>query len=70
MQQQQQSPKFLSTHELAERWSVHPGTLYEWRKAGKGPRWIKPSGGRNGHIRYPIEVILDWEQKQGTAHTE
>lgn len=49
----------LTPAELAERWGLCIGTLQNWRTAGHGPRFIKPSPKR---VLYPVAEIEKWER--------
>lgn len=55
--------KRLTEAELAERWSVTPRTLQLWRRAKKGPAFLR-LGERS--ILYRLEDIEAYER----AHTE
>ncbi len=48
-------PKLLTTEEAAARLGVHIHTLYRWRKAGKGPEFVR--FGPNV-VRYPEDTLL------------
>lgn len=56
----------LSTNQLAERWNMHPHTLINWRTQGKGPAFVRNGRRRHGRrpgVRYRIEVIQEYEEK-------
>lgn len=53
---------YLTTAQLARRWSMSPNTLRNWRHRGKGPAYFKPSG-HMGKTLYRIEVIETWERE-------
>ena len=57
--------KFMTTEELAERWSMSPGTLKNWRSLGKGPSFIKHGKSKQGKdlVRYLVSDIEDYENK-------
>ena len=57
--------KFLTTEELAERWSMSAGTLKNWRSIGKGPSFIKHGKSKQGKdlVRYLISDIMKYENK-------
>lgn len=50
--------KYLSTKELAVRWSMSSNTLRHWRISNKGPRFSKISG----NASYKIEDIEEFEK--------
>jgi predicted DNA-binding transcriptional regulator AlpA len=50
----------LSTAQLARRWDVSPGTLRNWRVAGKGPKWIKIGN----LVRYRLSEVQKWEARK------
>ena len=57
---------FLTTHQLSERWGgeVLPGTLENWRKEGKGPSFIRLSGGKRSSIVYRESDVVAYELRQ------
>lgn len=57
----QYSGEFFTTEQLAERWGIKPETLEVWRQRGKGPKWIRLTEGKRPSIRYPIELIHEYE---------
>lgn len=63
------STSFLTPDRLAERWSITPMTLKQWRWNGKGPHFLK-IGGR---VLYRLEDIEDFEAqklRQNTSQTD
>lgn len=48
---------FLTTCDLADRWTVSPRTLERWRAEPYGPAWITVGGS----IRYRLTDVLAWE---------
>jgi len=57
--------EFLTTHELAKRWSLNPDTLKKWRGSGKGP----PYHQIEGRIRYGLEELEVFEKNKLKRHT-
>jgi hypothetical protein len=55
----------LTEIQLAERWNITTKTLQNWRKIGKGPRYLKI--GRA--VRYPHELVEQFERENLTAST-
>ncbi|MFT0532410.1 helix-turn-helix transcriptional regulator [Castellaniella hirudinis] len=51
--------RVLNENELAQRWGLSPKTLQRWRSEGSGPRYLKLSR----RVSYPIETILEFEQR-------
>lgn len=57
----------LTTKQLAERWSMNPGTLRNWRMDGAGPRFIKVGRrgkGRRPRVFYPITNVEAYERRK------
>jgi hypothetical protein len=54
--------KWLTRHELADRYRLPVKTPAEWASKATGPRYAK--FGR--HVRYLLSDVLDWERKQFT----
>lgn len=54
----------MTPEQLAERWSVKPGTLANMRGKGYGPRYRKFP---NGMIRYPEWAVFDYEMRKDAA---
>jgi hypothetical protein len=50
----------LTPNELAARWRMHPGTLSNWRQAGRGPAFIKVGS----KVLYPLSAVEAWERQQ------
>ncbi|GAA1751089.1 helix-turn-helix transcriptional regulator [Aeromicrobium alkaliterrae] len=49
--------RYLSPTLLAERWSITPKTLANWRHLGTGPTFTKIGG----MVRYPISDVEAYE---------
>jgi hypothetical protein len=49
----------LTTLELADRLKMCPGSLANWRRQGKGPKYIK----FGSKVLYPMEEIKAWEKE-------
>lgn len=59
------NPSYLTTNQLAKRWSLAPVTIRIWRWYGKGPPFYK----MGGRILYCIEEIKEYEKEQSRQHT-
>jgi predicted DNA-binding transcriptional regulator AlpA len=59
------SDRRITLKELADRWSIKPATLYQWRWEGKGPPCIKV--GRS--VRYRLSDIEKYEEQRLNHHT-
>jgi hypothetical protein len=59
--------KLLNTKQLADRWSMHDGTLRNWRTQGKGPPFTRIGGGHKPRIRYRIGDVRAYEQRHRIA---
>jgi hypothetical protein len=62
----------LDTKAAAPRIGVSPGTLENWRVAGRGPKFIK-SPGRRGKVLYDPADIEAWKEAnrfQSTSEAE
>lgn len=58
--------KYLTSHELAARWHMHPQTLANWRVKGQGPEHVKVGT----KVLYAMDKVEAWEaenMKQSTA---
>ena len=60
--------RYLTTEELADRLRRTPGTIANWRHAGKGPRFLRPRGNSKGRILYRLEDVEHWE-RQSLRHS-
>lgn len=56
----------LSTQDLADRYGVPIGTIYQWRSRGYGPAGF-PVG---RHVRYRLDDVLAWEDVQRAAELQ
>ena len=57
----------LTTAELAQRWRMHPGTLSNWRSAGRGPRWVKVGEGTKAKVLYRLVDVEAFERDAKAA---
>ena len=55
----------LTEIQLSQRWAITPQTLQYWRKAGKGPKYLKI--GRA--VRYPLDIVENYEADHLVAST-
>lgn len=55
--------KRLKEEELAARFQVTVSTVQRWRRAGKGPSYIKIDDG-NSAVRYRMDDVLAWEESR------
>lgn len=55
------SQRMLTTAELAAEIGITSTTAYRWRRAGRGPRFIRTQSGR---VRYPRAYIEQWLDEQ------
>lgn len=53
---------FLTPDELAARWKLRCKTLQDWRRLGKGPKFVQ-FGGKYGNVRYRLEDVEQYEQE-------
>ncbi|MBM9604214.1 helix-turn-helix domain-containing protein [Desulfopila inferna] len=58
---------YFTQKELATRWRVSQGTIINLRKAGNIPFFSLPGSSK---ILYPVDEIIDCEQKHTTAIKE
>jgi excisionase family DNA binding protein len=56
----------LTVKELAERWNVHPDTIYDWARKKRIPA-IKLFRGKRGDWRFDPEQIEKWERLNTTG---
>ena len=54
---------YVTTYQLAERWSLAPETLRRWRMEKKGPDYIKIGDASKNAIRYRIADIEKYEKE-------
>lgn len=59
--------KFLTPRELSGRWGgrITERTLANWRSQGAGPPFSKLGGA----ILYPVDRLLDWEERNTVSST-
>ena len=57
-------PAYMTPAQLALRWHLARQTLANWRAQGKGPPFIRVSGGR---ILYPIHSIYSFEANKSCS---
>jgi hypothetical protein len=54
---------WLTTEELSKRWKIAENTLRKWRVANTGPSYMKIGDGRNATVRYRLEDIEAFEER-------
>lgn len=54
----------LSPEYLAARWGVALGTLSNWRRAGKGPKFVRLGDGPRARVVYKLADVMNYEQEQ------
>ncbi len=64
---EQLEKNYYTQTELSERWKVSPGTIINWRKEGRLPFFKLPGASK---ILYPVDLILECEQKHTTLTKE
>ena len=52
--------RMLTTVEVAEFLAVNEHTVYTWRAAGTGPKFIKLNNSRNTLVRYRQSDLMAW----------
>lgn len=52
--------------QVAQRYGITPETLSNWRREGKGPRWVKLGNGKRPRVMYRTADVLKWEQQNLT----
>jgi predicted DNA-binding transcriptional regulator AlpA len=57
--------RWLSRHELADRYDLPVKTLAQWASKGTGPRYARM--GR--HVRYRLSDVIAWESGRFDDHT-
>lgn len=60
-----ETQEHMTPEQLAVRYSVHTGTLANWRTRGCGPRYIKIGK----QVLYAREDVLRWEEEQKKRST-
>ena len=53
----------LTPKELCERWKIADNTLRQWRVKNMGPAYIKLGDGKAAEVRYRLEDIEEFEQR-------
>ncbi len=53
--------ELLHPSQVAQRYEISDGTLANWRREGKGPRWIKLGDGKRPRVMYRMSDLIEWE---------
>jgi hypothetical protein len=61
----QTHPELLTPSDVAERLSVMPGTLVDWRFRGVGPPYVKVGK----LVRYPGDALAAWIESRTVKTT-
>lgn len=59
-------PTFLTPDDLANRWSITPTTLSQWRWNGRGPKFLK-IGRKVLYDAQDVEFFEDQKRHQSTS---
>ena len=59
--------KYFTQNELAERWCVKSGTITNWRQKGR-ISYFQPKG--SSRKFYPVDFVLEYEQNNTTRAKE
>ena len=57
---------FWTTEEAAEWLRMKPAALFSMRRAGRGPRYLQPSG-PNGRVLYRLADLERWVESGDAA---
>lgn len=41
-----------------------PESLANWRREGKGPRWIRLGDGKRPRVMYRMADVIEWENQR------
>lgn len=52
----------INTKQLADRWGMAIGSIYNLRNKGGGPKYLKLNG-RNGTVLYKIKDVERYERR-------
>ena len=53
----------LHPRQVAERYGITPETLSNWRREGKGPRFIRLGDAKRPRAMYRMDDVIEWESK-------
>lgn len=64
MERAQVSTDLLPPPAVAARYSMTPESLANWRREGKGPRWIRLGDGKRPRVMYRMADVIEWENQR------
>lgn len=53
--------ELITPQEVAARYKMTPESLANWRREGKGPKYIKLGTTKRPRVMYRLADVLDWE---------
>ena len=56
---------YLTSNELAERYTIHERTVANWRTTGFGPKFVKIGSS----VRYRASDVKAWEESRTAENT-
>lgn len=59
--------RFLTTEDLGELFGIHPKTAAAWRIQGRGPRFLRISGGTIRYRQSDVEAWLRASVRRSTS---
>lgn len=57
----------LTPQSVAQRYNMTPESLANWRREGKGPKWIKLGTTKRPRVMYRMQDVLAWEENNVVA---
>ena len=61
--------EIMTPEELAGVLKIQPRTLYDWRLAGTGPRYVPLGRGKRADIRYRRRDVEEWMDRNTRTRT-
>lgn len=55
--------RLITTKELANRWSITPQALVEWRRKKEGPPYLKIGIKKKSPVLYRMTDVLKYEER-------
>lgn len=56
----------IHPRQVAQRYGMTPASLANWRRAGKGPPFIRLGDGKRPRVMYRLADVIAWERNHIT----
>lgn len=56
----------MHPRDVAKRYNMTPESLSNWRREGKGPKFVRLGNGKSPRVMYRVKDVVAWEEQNLT----